>query len=567
MPTINTSAPERIHKLTEAGFWGRDTLHGLLARQVTQQPQALAVADQPEKEQLTGAPSVRLTFDQLDAASSALAIQLLDRGVAADGRIMVQLPNIVELVVCFFAASKLGAIISPLPVQYGAHEIKHLSATLGATVFIGCPCFKGEDLTATAREVLPHIPVLVMGEDLNGLETRITEEQGRRLAGHTETLTDPANRVLTVCWTSGTTGTPKGVPRSANMWLATARATAEAGGYLPGERFLNPFPLVNMAAIGGFLFAAAELGCALVLHHPLDPALYLRQLQDEKIHFTIAPPALLNQLAAKPEFWGAFDFSALRAVGSGSAPLSPDMIATFEGDYGKPVINFYGSNEGLALFATPDTAPSAGLRASHFPRFGVDGLAWPGNTHRAVHSKVIDVDTGADIDTAGGVGELCFAGATVFDGYLGTDNSEVFTADGFFRSGDLVEISGESPHYYRIVGRCKDIINRGGMKISPAELDTLIEAHPDIAEAAVCAYADERLGERVCACVVAADPQRPPSLDAICAFLSDRGLATFKQPERVHYLAALPRNPMGKVVRAELQRVVQGAPAAGTAST
>ena len=107
------------------------------------------------------------------------------------------------------------------------------------------------------------------------------------------------------------------------------------------------------------------------------------------------------------------------------------MIRTFESDYGKPIINFYGSNEGLALFATPDTAASAELRASHFPRFGVPGLEWPGQTHKAVASKVIDVDTGADVLDPGGVGELCFAGATVFDGYLGTDNSEIFTDDGF----------------------------------------------------------------------------------------------------------------------------------------
>ena len=561
---MNKSTLTRIQTLTDAGFWGVDTLHGLLAQQAARQPDALAVADQPDKEGLTGTPSQRLSFAELDAASTALAGQLLERGVGADSRVMVQLPNIVELVVCFFAASKLGAVISPLPVQYGAHEIGHLSATLGATAFIGCPSFRGDNLLATAGSVLPELPVMAMGADLDALVREVPPDASQNIEAHSAGLEDPANRILTVCWTSGTTGTPKGVPRSANMWLATARATAEAGGYLPGERLLNPFPLVNMAAIGGFLFAAVELGCALVLHHPLDPALYLRQLQEEKIHFTIAPPALLNQLAAKPEFWGAFDFSALRAVGSGSAPLSPDMIRTFESDYGKPIINFYGSNEGLALFATPDTAASAELRASHFPRFGVPGLEWPGQTHKAVASKVIDVDTGADVLDPGGVGELCFAGATVFDGYLGTDNSEIFTDDGFFRSGDLVEISGDPPNYYRIVGRCKDIINRGGMKISPAELDTLVEAHPDVAEGAVCAYADDVLGERVCVCVVPADAGAPPTLGAICDFLSERGLARFKLPERVHYLKALPRNPMGKVVRADLQASLQGEAATAT---
>ena len=96
----------------------------------------------------------------------------------------------------------------------------------------------------------------------------------------------------------------------------------------------------------------------------------------------------------------------------------------------------------------------------------------------SVRSKVIDPDSGADITQPGTPGELCFAGATVFDGYLGDSDEDVFTADGYFRTGDLVEICGEPPNYYRIVGRCKDIINRGGMKILPVEIDTLLEASP-----------------------------------------------------------------------------------------
>ena len=550
---MQTSTNTRIRALTERGFWGQDSLHGLLAERVAQEPHALAVADQPDKMELTGMPPARLSFSDLDIASTALALQLLERGIGPGSRIMVQLPNIVELVVCFYAASKLGAIISPLPVQYGAHEITQLSTTLQTTLFIGCPSFKGQSLIQTARDVLPRLPVLAIGDDLECLASSVPLKGTRTLATYSRSLNDPANRVLTVCWTSGTTGTPKGVPRSANMWLATARATAEAGGYQRGDRLLNPFPLVNMAAIGGFLFAAAELGCGLILHHPLDPAVYLTQMQDEKIHFTIAPPALLNQLAAQPEFWQQFDFSTLRAVGSGSAPLSPAMIATFENDYQKPVINFYGSNEGLALFATPETVPSSEMRAAYFPRFGTPGLEWPGHSHHAVQSKVIDPDTGLEVDEPGAVGELCFAGATVFDGYFGTEDTDVFTEDGFFRSGDLVEISAAPTHYYRIVGRCKDIINRGGMKISPAELDTLIESHPQVREAAVCAYADQALGERVCVCLVPKDADHPPSLKEVCGFLKAQGLAKFKLPEKISYLVALPRNPMGKVLRGDLQ--------------
>jgi acyl-CoA synthetase (AMP-forming)/AMP-acid ligase II len=233
------------------------------------------------------------------------------------------------------------------------------------------------------------------------------------------------------------------------------------------------------------------------------------------------------------------------------------MIETVENDYGKPIVNFYGSNEGIALFATPETAPTPELRATHFPRFGVLGMPFDGYAQRAVRSKVIDTDSGDDVELPGHAGELCFAGATVFDGYLGGDNEEVFTDDGYFRTGDLVEICGDPPNYYRIVGRCKDIINRGGMKISPSEIDTLLEGHPALAESAVCAYPDPVLGEKICACIVPADPEAAPSLADICQHLLDRGIAKFKLPERLQVFDTLPRNPMGKVVRSDLQAALE----------
>lgn len=556
---MHTSDSQRIAQLTADGLWGTDTLHSLLAAQVAQRPDSLAIADQPNKTELTGSNATRLSYAELDTASEALAAQLLAQGIGVGSRMMVQLPNISELVVCFFASSKLGAVISPLPVQYGAHEIKTLAAMLEPDLYIGCSNFRGADLSANARDTLPNLPVLCIDTDLQCLARVITVDAAAALAKHRAAQCDDANRIVTVCWTSGTTGTPKGVPRSHNMWLATARSTAEAAQYQPGERLLNPFPLVNMAAIGGFLYAATELGCALILHHPFEPTLYLKQIQDERINFTIAPPAVLNQLTAKPALWNTFDFSALRAVGSGSAPLSPAMIAKMENDYGKPVVNFYGSNEGIALFSTPETAATPELRAAFFPRFGVANMPWNNYVQRAVRSKVIDPESGETIEQAGRAGELCFAGATVFDGYLGTSNDGVFTPDGYFRTGDLVEICGDPPHYYQIVGRCKDIINRGGMKVSPTELDTLLESYPGLVEAAVCSYPDEALGEKICACIVVEPNQPPPDLATICGYLLERSIAKFKLPERLEIFDALPRNPMGKVVRAELQIIVRDA--------
>lgn len=534
-----TSSQQRIKTLTGSGGWGTDTLHDLLAGHAACRGQQLALKDQPNRQELTGDLPLSLSWAELDAASESLAWQLQQLGIVEGDRLIVQLPNIVELPVVYYAASKIGAIVSPVPVQYSSHELQLMTGTLGAKAVITLERFRDSELAAQARQALPGIEVLVFGSDLK-LDTGPSPQQCERCPSD-------ANRVVSICWTSGTTGTPKGVPRSHNMWLATGRSSMAAGNYVPEDVLLNPFPLVNMAALGGFLFPAALLGCAIVLHHPLDPPLFLKQMQDERITFTIAPPALLNQLAKSPELWKQFDFSALRRVGSGSAPLAPWMIETFSTDYGKEVVNFYGSNEGISLFATPETAAQPEVRAAMFPRPGPDAT---------IATRVADPDSGQEITAAGERGELLISGATVFDGYLDHDNSDVFTGDGYFRTGDLVEICGEGGNYYRIVGRCKDIINRGGMKISPAELDVALEQHPQVVEAAVCAYPDERLGEKICACLVPRPQENPPDLESLQAYLLDQGFAKFKLPERVELFEQLPRNPLGKVQRFVLQDIV-----------
>ena len=532
---MRTSPTTRINELTGQGLWEQQTLHGLLAMQADSVPHKLAVKDQPDREELTGNAPLALSWAELRAASGNLAAQLQDVGVGAGTPVVVQLPNVVELLVAYYALSQLGAIVSPVPVQYGAHELRSLTALLEARFLVSLPQLRGQALADTARAAVPDVRVLEFGREL---------QLDLAPAGTAKAVQHDPDSILSICWTSGTTGTPKGVPRSHNMWVASGRCSVSAGSMVADDVLLNPFPLVNMAALGGFLFPAALLGATLVLHHPLDPGVFLQQIQDEKVTFTIAPPALLNQLAKAPQLWEQFDFSSLRSIGSGSAPLAPSMIETFASEYGKEVVNFYGSNEGISLFSTPEDAPDPEVRACMFRRPGKGAL---------IETRVANPETGEAINTPGVAGELLISGATVFDGYFAHDNQDVFAADGYFRSGDLVEICGQNDNFYRIVGRCKDIINRGGIKISPAELDVALEHHPAVAEAAVCAYPDERLGERICACLVLQAGAAVPLLDDLQAWLLEKGFARFKLPERIEILSALPRNPLGKVQRFALQ--------------
>lgn len=554
---MKTSSPQRIKDYTEREWWGQETLHSLLQTQAKVNPDLIAVADQPNREELTGDLPYRLSFQDLDFSSTALACQLLDNQIKSGDTIIVQLPNIVELVVCYMACSKIGAIISPVPVQYGRHELLHINQMISSKAIITIERFKEQTLARGAAECLEDsIKILVFGTNIE-IDANYDDGYRKQLQKFQDIHSSDANTILTICWTSGTTGTPKGVPRSHNMWIATARCCIEASEPRQGDRFLNIFPLVNMASIGAFLYPSLLVGCSIFLHHPLDPGLYLTQLQNEKITFTVAPPVLLNQLAKSEDMWKRFDFSNLRSVGSGSAPLAPWMIETFSRVYGLEVINFYGSNEGISLFCTPVHTQDPVIRATMFPRVGCGLHNGTSYASTSVLSKIVDPDTGEEIRESGSVGELLFDGATIFDGYLGMDNCDVFDSDGYFHTGDLVEICGDPPLFYKIAGRCKDIINRGGMKISPAEVDILLEGLPSTLEAAICAYPDDDLGEKLCACIVMESGVPNISLEDVNGYLNSKGIAKFKLPERIAFFDALPRNPLAKVQRFELEEWVR----------
>lgn len=557
---MKTSSAERIQRYEKLGWWGDKTLHHILAQTVQAHPATLAVADQPNRFDLTGEEPLRLSYQELDTASDKLAADFISAGVKVDDILIVQLPNIVELVLVYYAASKIGAILSPIPIQYGNHEIQHICQSLQASYFVTINEIKGQSPLEAIKD-LNLKPLVFNCSTKNAMTLRI-DPQGNSQplvdyqAKYSQEIND-ANRIITICWTSGTTGTPKGVPRSHNMWLSTMKSLIEACDSRPGDRLLNPFPLINMAAIAGFLFPAVSVGASLFLHHPLEPGIYLQQLQNEAITFTIAPPALLNMLAKSPESWAQFNLSALRSIGSGSAPLSKDMVDIFCHEYYKPIVNFYGSNEGICLLSTAEYATSSEELATMFPRWGQEGTPWESTFYHDIKTKIVDTVSSQVITTPGMPGELVISGPTVFDGYFNHPNDDVFTTDGYFRTGDMVEICGEGNHFYRIVGRCKDIINRGGIKISPIEIEAALETLPSISEIAICSYPDPILGERICACIVPADTNHLPTLSELSARMMERGMAKFKHPERIKIVSSLPRNAMSKVLRYQLEAMLR----------
>jgi len=182
------------------------------------------------------------------------------------------------------------------------------------------------------------------------------------------------------------------------------------------------------------------------------------------------------------------------------------------------------------------------VRAQYFPRYAVRD--WSITMSRTTLARIVDPVTGAEITEAGVPGELRIKGPGVFPGYL--------------KTGDICEIAGDEGQYLRYVDRSKDLVVRGGMKISAAELEGFIAGHPKVADVAVVAYPDEVLGERACAIVVAR-PGETVSLAEIVGYLREIGIATFKLPERLELRDELPRNPLGKVLKRELRAELRGA--------
>tara|TARA_R110002124_G_scaffold104946_1_gene255437 strand:+ start:12375 stop:14066 length:1692 start_codon:yes stop_codon:yes gene_type:complete len=543
------------------GWWGKRTVDDMLQDAISAYPAKMALVDPLNRESLDGVAPRSLTWAELGQDVEKTAAALLARGLEKDDRLVVQLPNTVDAVIIFLAAARIGLIISPVVMQYREHEISYIIEKIEPAAFVTIPRFGAFDHAKLGHNLTDGqtgIQLITLNDDgetaLDLHSTDITNVQNYR----NENPVDAAE-ILTICWTSGTESRPKGVPRNHCHWVLNADVIVDATGMVESDVLLNPFPLVNIGSIGGLVLPWLQLQTKLVLHHPFDIGIFLNQIADEKVSYTIAPPAVLGALLKNPELLEKFDIGSLRAVGSGSAPLSPWLIETWKSIHDIEITNIFGSNEGSSLFSSPAFVPDPSERARFFPRLGAKDIDWPGRVAEVMQTRLVDPATGAEITEAGQVGEMRLAGGTIFSGYWRSPelNDAAFDKDGYFSTGDLFEIAGEGAlsRYYRFVGRSKEIIVRGGVNISPAELDDLIVGHPKIREAATVGIADDKLGERV-AVAVAANAGEEISLSDLSAWLGEQHIAIFKHPEMLVTVDQLPRNAMNKVMRDELREIV-----------
>ena len=570
----------RVDHFVSKGWWTSETIDGLFWQRVTERPDALAVVDPLNRRDLDGEEPRRLTWGELGSEVAWLASEMLQNGIGQGDVIGMQLPNSIEQLEVYLAAWTIGAIVSPLAMQYREYEVTSSANDAAFDAYVCGDRFGDRRMAAEVAGLRDKIPslraVLSIGraatEPVHGvarLSPRAASDAERAAieALRADRVDDP-NECVTICWTSGTEGQPKGVMRAHYDWLSFSWAVIDAlkaagsrenggGGELQelgaDDVLLNPFPLINMAGVCGFLLPWLRTGCVLVQHHPFDGPTFFAQVARERVTCTILPPALLWMLLNNEELLAKVDLSSLTRIGSGSAPLQPAMVRGWQERFGLRVINFFGSNEGVSLLSSGEDFPDPDERANFFPRYGAEGMRWASRVSTWVHHKLVDLETGEVITEAGRPGELHISGPQLFGRYVNGERlANPFDDEGYLKTGDVFEIAGERNQFLRYVDRAKDLIIRGGMNIAPASLEQLITEHPAVFEVAVVGDPDEMLGERVAAIVVLR-PGAELTLEQLVDYLRAQKIASFKLPERLALVEALPRNPVGKVLKRELR--------------
>ena len=564
-----------IDEYMAKGWWGQATLGEIFLDTAARQPHTFAVADAPNRAELFGGEHKRWSWGELRAQTGRLCALLQAQGVCKDDVVVVQLPNCVELHALYLACAINGVLISPVPMQYRAHELEYVTQATQAKGVVTTQRlgkYLAAQELAAMRAQMPALQwIWSYGDgsgqtlppavtDLDALLAQTAPWSEAQMRAHMQDIGLTANDVFTICWTSGTEANSKGVPRSHNQWLLVGASVVDAGQIQPGAQMVIPFPFVNMAGISTSLVAWLLTAGGLHHHHPFDLKVFILQLQGGGVDYTVAAPAVLNMLLKSPELLEGVDLQRLKRIGSGGGPVAPWLFEQFFDRFGIEVINYFGSNEGASLASTPQDIPDQEQRANFFPRLGVAGFTWKAVNADRMATRLVDVDTEEEITQSGKIGELRFKGPMLFSGYYQSPEltARAFDAAGYYRSGDLFEIAGERQQFYRFAGRHKDIVVRGGMNISCEEVENLLLSHPKVREVAVVGWPDDVLGERVCAVVVPKNAGDQVQLDELVSFLKTVGkVAAFKWPERVEVLDELPRNPVGKVLKRVLRAQVQ----------
>jgi acyl-CoA synthetase (AMP-forming)/AMP-acid ligase II len=530
-------AADLVRRFHAEGHWVDASIGDLLERRATEMGQRDAVIDGRQ----------RLTYAMYYRRAQRLAARWLRMGLTRRDVIAIQLPNWSEFAVAIAAASLAGIPFVHFHSDFRRKEVDFILRFTGASLLVTPSQFRGFDHLALIRDLraalprLAHIDVVADEVPADGFDLRrfleddadpqMPEDELRRHRAR-------ADDVLRMLFTSGTTGDPKAVVHTHNTSLSTARLHVRDYHITEDSAFLLFLP-VGLNWGFGSTTQTLIAGCKIVYLDIFRPEEALRLIERERItHFATAPAGLVALLNA-PGF-ADYDLSSLQVVVTGGASCPLDLIRRWRAAVPGHLLELYGMAEcgGQACTKTTDD-PEA-----------VCGTV--GRPTVEMEMRLVD-ESGADVKT-GDIGEILSRGPCVMLGYYNNPdaNARSFTEDGWFRTCDLAVIDDRG--YLRIAGRRKEMIIRGGANIYPREIEEVLYTHDAIRDAAVIGLPDATVGERTCACIVT-HPGRTLTADDVVAFLRGK-IATYKLPERVEFMAELPRTPTGKVQRGPLRDLV-----------
>lgn len=519
------------------GWWADRTLCDYFDEAVQCTPSATAVV---------GPTGSRMTFAEVDEASRRMAANLAAHGLEQGDVISIQLPNWTEFVVVHLAATRLGAVTNPLLPIYRENELSYILGFVRSKIVVIPGTYRGWNYPRMYAGMWPSLPdlkeVFVVGDGAIGNMRPLDEllKPASLTPPHYEHTGDDISAII---FTSGTESKPKGVMHSHNTMLHGTRAMADLLGLTAQDVIWMPSPIAHGTGFQWGMRLAMMLGCKLVLQDIWDPDEALRLIEAERCTFTLSATPFVSMMVNSPSV-STRDTSSLRIFGCAGAPIPRHLGVEAQQKLGCILIGMWGMSECFVASASKPTDPEEKL-------WGTDGCAMPGG-----ELAVFD-ESRTRILPPGEEGELATRGPHVSLGYFNDPErtKDTFSRDGWLFSNDIAVVDAEG--YIRIVGRKKDIINRGGLKVSARELEELLLQHPRIRDVAIVAVPDSRLGEKSCAFVIPADSQ-PLTLKELVDFLEARGLAKYKLPEFLSLVSSFPMTPSGKIQKFKLRESIVG---------
>ena len=519
------------------GWWKDQTFSELLERRSRETPDREALSDARR----------RIGYGALWSEVRRFAEYLRRQGVQRGDVVTLQLPNRIEFPVVFFSLELIGAIANKISADFRATEVEYILRFSKSRAYVCASQFKGFDYLAMIRELRPRLPDLSLVICVDDIEAPDVRSFARvvhdtpEIAEQNRVRMSPVE-VMRMCFTSGTTGNPKGVLHCFNTTLSTCETFNRELGVTSGEVMLDYLPVgLNWGYMT--LVQAVMAGARVVLIERFSADAALDTIERERVTYIPTAPASIVAMLNSPAIRER-DLSALRIVITGGASAAVETIKAFQAavPHAK-LIELYGMLE-------------TGYHS--FTRLTDDPLKVNGTVGRCVDEmglRMLD-DDGNDVPY-GEVGEIAAVGPSVHLGYLDNPaaNRDSFTASGWFRTGDLGQYA-DAEGNVRIAGRNKEIVNRGGKKYFPREIEELLYQHPKIVQAAIVGAPDPRLGERNCLCAIV-KPGATLTLDEVVGFLKGR-VADYKLPEELVVMDDFPMTPTGKIRRPELVKRVSG---------